>query len=330
MICTGAAKLYVGAVARRIEIELTSARPDGTWTWRAAGALNPRGTLDGSLLYEAAKAGDVVRAEAEFGIEGITVVAVEPPRPTETTDPNRIELIERPTTAGVTTQLTGGRGRPGPDGGPDRRRGDQGGGQRRGRPSQRPTPTGAGGGSDQSDSNGNGRGARDGHGDSALGPTAPERTARPVPTVPRDNHGRRPVLDGAAPAPRAQVAAKPTAAHELTERAVPGRTVTKAANDANPLRAKSGSAQVTRTAMPCSKACRRSNSPLPSNSCAGASQRCGRLSILTRARPGRGPPGTQHGGRPGPGRVAGLPGEGGRMARPGRGGHQAGGRPRDA
>jgi hypothetical protein len=179
VICNGAAKLYVGAVARRIEIELTSARPDGTWTWRAAGALNPRGTLDGSLLYEAAKAGDVVRAEAEFGIEGITVVAVEPPRPTETTDPNRIELIERPTTAGVTTQLTGGRGRPGPDGGPDRRRGDQGGGQRRGRPSQRPTPTGAGGGSDQSDSNGNGRGARDGHGDSALGPHG-ARTDRPA------------------------------------------------------------------------------------------------------------------------------------------------------
>ena len=41
MICAAAPKLYFGAVARRIEIELTSARPDGTWTWRAAGALNP-------------------------------------------------------------------------------------------------------------------------------------------------------------------------------------------------------------------------------------------------------------------------------------------------
>ena len=80
MIGSGAAKLYVGAVARRIEIELTSARPDGTWTWRAAGALNPRGTVDASLLYSNAQAGDVVRAEAEFGIDGITVVAVEPPR----------------------------------------------------------------------------------------------------------------------------------------------------------------------------------------------------------------------------------------------------------
>ena len=79
MICAAAPKLYFGAVARRIEIELTSARPDGTWTWRAAGALNPRGTVDAALLYGGAKAGDVVRAEAEFGIEGITVVSVEPP-----------------------------------------------------------------------------------------------------------------------------------------------------------------------------------------------------------------------------------------------------------
>jgi hypothetical protein len=166
-------------VARRIEIELTSARPDGTWTWRAAGALNPRGTLDGSLLYEAAKAGDVVRAEAEFGIEGITVVGVEPPRPPEATDPNRIQLIERPTTAAVTTQLTGGRGRPGPDGGTDRRRGDQSGGQRRGRPSPRPASAGPAEGADQSEANGNGRGARDGHGDVARG-SHDGRTDRPA------------------------------------------------------------------------------------------------------------------------------------------------------
>ena len=37
-------------MSRRIEIELTSARPDGTWTWRAAGAQRPKGVLDGSIL----------------------------------------------------------------------------------------------------------------------------------------------------------------------------------------------------------------------------------------------------------------------------------------
>src|ERR1700690_909960 len=105
MICAAAPKLYLGAVARRIEIELTSARPDGTWTWRAAGALNPRGVVDAALLYGGAKAGDVVRAEADFGIEGITVVSVEAPRAPEAEDPNRIQLLEPPAVAAVTTQL---------------------------------------------------------------------------------------------------------------------------------------------------------------------------------------------------------------------------------
>ena len=176
MICAAAPKLYFGAVARRIEIELTSARPDGTWTWRAAGALNPRGSLDAALLYGGAKAGDVVRAEAEFGIEGITVVSVEPPRVVEkTSDANRIELIERPVTAGVTTQLAGGRSRSGPergDPGSDKRRDDQGGPRRPARPSQRP-----GGPSHGED---NGRGApRSPEGDGAA------RTDRPASDRPR-------------------------------------------------------------------------------------------------------------------------------------------------
>ncbi len=35
---------------RRIDIELTSSRPDGSWTWRAAGAREPRGVVDASVL----------------------------------------------------------------------------------------------------------------------------------------------------------------------------------------------------------------------------------------------------------------------------------------
>lgn len=92
-------------MARRLEIELTSARSDGTWTWRAAGALNPRGLLDASLLYQGAKVGDVVRAEAEFSLEGISVIAVEPPKPPEAPDPNVIALAGRPVAPGVTTDL---------------------------------------------------------------------------------------------------------------------------------------------------------------------------------------------------------------------------------
>ncbi len=96
-------------MARRIEIELTSARPDGSWTWRAAGAREPRGVLDGGLLPEGAKAGDVLRAEAEFEIEGISIVAVLAPRENTRQDPERIEIIGsgRPDGPSVTTQLVG-------------------------------------------------------------------------------------------------------------------------------------------------------------------------------------------------------------------------------
>ena len=66
-------------MSRRIEVELTSTREDGTWTWRAAGAKQPKGELDGGLLYRDAKVGDVVRADADFLIDGIVVTAVLPP-----------------------------------------------------------------------------------------------------------------------------------------------------------------------------------------------------------------------------------------------------------
>ena len=61
---------------RRIEIELTSARPDGTWTWRAAGAREPKGVLEGSLLPAGSKIGSVLKADTEVELDGITVLAV--------------------------------------------------------------------------------------------------------------------------------------------------------------------------------------------------------------------------------------------------------------
>ena len=56
-------------MSRRIDLELTSVRPDGTWTWRAAGAREPKGVLAGNLLPEGAKVGDVLKAEADFDLE---------------------------------------------------------------------------------------------------------------------------------------------------------------------------------------------------------------------------------------------------------------------
>jgi hypothetical protein len=96
-------------VSRRIDIELTSAQPDGRWTWRAAGARQPKGVLDGGVLYEGAKAGDVVRAEADFEIDGIVIVSVLVPKEKKRSEPERIELLppSDSTSGGVTTQLVG-------------------------------------------------------------------------------------------------------------------------------------------------------------------------------------------------------------------------------
>jgi hypothetical protein len=78
-------------MSRRIEIELTSSRDDGSWTWRAAGAREPRGTLDSALVPEGAEAGDVLRAEIDGYLDQMSVVAVLPPRAPRR-EPERLEL----------------------------------------------------------------------------------------------------------------------------------------------------------------------------------------------------------------------------------------------
>ncbi|HEY3942315.1 MAG TPA: hypothetical protein VGL60_07500 [Acidimicrobiales bacterium] len=65
---------------RHIEIELTSHAPDGSWTWRAVGARQPRGLLDAETVPGEAKVGDQFRAEVASGIEGIEVVDLLPPK----------------------------------------------------------------------------------------------------------------------------------------------------------------------------------------------------------------------------------------------------------
>ena len=58
---------------RRLDVELTSARDDGSWTWRAAGAREPRGVLDGALLPRGSKVGDELRAEADFDLDWLRI-----------------------------------------------------------------------------------------------------------------------------------------------------------------------------------------------------------------------------------------------------------------
>src|SRR6478735_1025828 len=129
-------------MSRRIEVELTSSRDDGTWTWRAAGAKQPKGDLDGTLLYDGAKVGDVVRADADFLMDGIVITAVLAPKGARK-EPDRLEIIGPPRRDDqlVTTQLApkgrGGRDgdrRPRRDGGREGGRDGRPGGDRSGRP----------------------------------------------------------------------------------------------------------------------------------------------------------------------------------------------------
>ncbi|MFN8038074.1 MAG: hypothetical protein U0Q07_02590 [Acidimicrobiales bacterium] len=172
-------------MARRIEVELTSSRDDGTWTWRAAGARQPKGELDGALLYPGVQVGDVVRADAEFDLDGIRVTAVLPPKGART-EPERIEVIgSRRHEPGVTTTLApkGSRGRRDRD--RDGDRGDRGdrGGRGRGERSGRPSGDRAGrDGRDGRDGGSRGRGERR---------PRPERPAPPPkPKAPRLKAGR--------------------------------------------------------------------------------------------------------------------------------------------
>ncbi|HUS62016.1 MAG TPA: hypothetical protein VMY34_07440, partial [Acidimicrobiales bacterium] len=121
-------------MARRIDIELTSDRGDGSWTWRAAGAKAPKGVVDAKVLYEGARVGDVVRAEADFNLDGIELVTVQPPKSRPTT-PHVLEIKGSGRDDGplVTSSLVPKSGRPSRDsreGRPPRREGEGRGGPR--------------------------------------------------------------------------------------------------------------------------------------------------------------------------------------------------------
>lgn len=174
---------------RRIEVELTSSRDDGSWTWRAAGAKQPKGELDGTLLYEGAKVGDVVRADADFDVEGITVVAVLPPKSDNRVAPERLEVIGTRTDEPLVTQTLVKRGRGDrPDRGDRRDRGDRGDrGDRRPRrdgdrrPSDRGDRPGGPGGARGDRSRGEGGGERRDRGERRQRPSRPPVEAKPKP-----------------------------------------------------------------------------------------------------------------------------------------------------
>ena len=76
---------------RRIDIELTSALADGSWTWRAAGARVPKGVLDGGILPDGAKVGDEIKVEVEQELDGIEITSVVKGR--DKAAPDLLELL---------------------------------------------------------------------------------------------------------------------------------------------------------------------------------------------------------------------------------------------
>lgn len=63
-------------MSRRIEIELTSKRPDGTWTWRAAGAREPKGVVEADVVPNGALVNETLRAEIETDLDGSRVLTM--------------------------------------------------------------------------------------------------------------------------------------------------------------------------------------------------------------------------------------------------------------
>src|SRR5215470_2630818 len=92
-------------MSRRLEVELTSQRDDGSWTWRAAGARQPKGDVAAALVPDGTKVGDVVKVEADVDIDGITITSVLPPQKARR-EPERLEVLGSSRhEGGVTTSL---------------------------------------------------------------------------------------------------------------------------------------------------------------------------------------------------------------------------------
>ncbi len=84
-------------MAHRIDVELTSHATDSTWTWRAAGAKQPRGTVEDGLVPAGAGVGSVLRAEVETTLDGTSVIALLPLKGKPSERPvERIEILGTP------------------------------------------------------------------------------------------------------------------------------------------------------------------------------------------------------------------------------------------
>lgn len=164
-------------MATRIDIELTSRQDEGkTFTWRAAGARQPKGAADASLFPESAEVGDEFRVDTEMDVDGIRVTQVIPPKGKEPKKVETLELITRDDEPLVTeVRAERGRGRSDRgDRGPRRGGGGRDGG--RGRKDGDRGPRGEGG-----DRGPRGEGGRRGGNDRPRTPAKPKLPPKPKP-----------------------------------------------------------------------------------------------------------------------------------------------------
>ena len=76
----------------RLDIEITSQSTESSYTWRSAGAKEPKGTIKASLLPSGVAIGDVLKVEADFMIDGIEITAVLPQK-IKKDGPELLELL---------------------------------------------------------------------------------------------------------------------------------------------------------------------------------------------------------------------------------------------
>ena len=248
-------------MSRRIEVELTSRRDDGSWTWRAAGAKQPKGTLDGNLVPTGVAAGDVVRVDADFEIDGIFVTAVLPPKARSgKPESERIELLGPPQRGGgsVTTSGVSARrgGRKGDGERTSRRDGDRGPRSRRKPRGERPDGDSAGdattakrGGTAKRDGTAKQRRQRDGDNRASRGrsgdrskrsersapkPETPDRPPRPKARKLRPGRKHRDALIASLPAEQQVVAEQVARGGLAAVRAEIDAQNRKAASEGNP------------------------------------------------------------------------------------------------
>src|SRR5580704_4912807 len=143
-------------MSRRIDIELTSKSSDGSWTWRAAGARQPKGVVAGDLVPDGEAVGGILRADVEIGLEGVEVLSLTSAKPMRSPEKveGRIEVLGTPKRAPdvsvILAPTSGKRRRRDDDDGDDRRdrkdhRDRKGGTSRRGERAGQGPGVGAGG-----------------------------------------------------------------------------------------------------------------------------------------------------------------------------------------